>query len=120
QFLDQTVVELATPFAGEERHDLLATDRELRAIAPCAVHGIGQRDALGIAAVPGVLGHADLLDCRLARERREGRSCFAVVAHGASLAEQNARGARWSYSDDADLRWPVPAPTPCSRRCLRP
>src|SRR5438874_1309012 len=43
QFLDEPVVELLVPFAREELHDGLAPLQELRAIAPHAVRGVGER-----------------------------------------------------------------------------
>ena len=52
-FLDQAVVELAVPFAGEEFDDGLAALKELGAVAPAAVLAIGERDAGRVARVPG-------------------------------------------------------------------
>src|SRR5215813_9155212 len=76
-FLDQAVVELALPFARQERHDLVAAVQEFGAVAPPAVGRVGERDARRIARVPGVLGHARLLRGRFGGERRKRRS-----AHG--------------------------------------
>jgi hypothetical protein len=73
-FLDQAVVELALPFARQERHDPFAALKELGAIAPAAVAGVGQRDAVGIARVPRILGHASLLGCCFEREGRKRRT----------------------------------------------
>src|SRR5512138_2893165 len=58
EILDQAVVELPRPFAGEEGDDGGASGKEFRAVAPAAVLGIGERDALGIARIPGVFRHA--------------------------------------------------------------
>src|SRR5205085_12379135 len=72
-FLDQAVVELALPLARQERHDRFAALKELRAIAPAAVAGVGERDPVGIARVPRILGHASFLGCcfeRVGRKRR--------------------------------------------------
>src|SRR5262249_54390779 len=59
--LNQPIVQLAIPFAREKRLNLLATMNEFRTVAPDAVEGIGERDAGGIASVPGVFGEARLL-----------------------------------------------------------
>ena len=45
--LDQAVIELAVPFARQERLDGLAALQEFRAVAPAAVGRIGKRDAAG-------------------------------------------------------------------------
>src|SRR3989338_9430667 len=58
EFLDQPIVLLALPLAGEKRADLLTADRELAAITPAAVERIGQGPALGLAAVPALFRHA--------------------------------------------------------------
>src|SRR5512138_48143 len=47
EVLDQAVVALLLPFAGEEGLDRLAALKEFRAVAPAAVLGIGKRDAFG-------------------------------------------------------------------------
>src|SRR5690348_16858859 len=74
QLLDEAVLELAGPFALQELDDPRAPLEELRAIAPAAVLGVCERHALGIARVPGVLGHADLLDGGLERKGRKRRA----------------------------------------------
>ena len=56
--LDEAVVELAPPFAGQERDDRLAAGEDFGAIAPAAVDRVGERDTFGIARIPGVLGPA--------------------------------------------------------------
>src|SRR5205823_8385914 len=70
ELLAQPVVELARPLALEELHDRLATAEELVAVAPLRVLRVGERDALRIARVPGVLGGLHLLARRLLCERR--------------------------------------------------
>ena len=49
KFLDQPVVEFFRPFAAQEGNDCLASLKELSAIAPATVFGIGRCDAFGIA-----------------------------------------------------------------------
>src|SRR5580704_15450863 len=56
QVLAQGVVELAAPLGGEELDDRGPPGEEGVAVAPGRVHGVGARDALGVAGVPGVLG----------------------------------------------------------------
>src|SRR5262249_3719306 len=74
QLLDQPIVELAVPLAGEEADDLLAPVEELRAIPPARVGRVGLGHLLGIARVPGILGQTNLLRRGLARERRKRRT----------------------------------------------
>src|SRR6516164_7476705 len=50
-FLDQAVVELAAPLAGQKGLDRRAPVQKLRAVAPVAVSGIGECHASGIARV---------------------------------------------------------------------
>ena len=71
ELLDQAIVELAVPLALQEGLDLLAPVEKLGAVAPAAVHRVGQHHARGIARVPGVLGHAHLLGGGLGGERRQ-------------------------------------------------
>src|SRR5579864_8166743 len=63
EFLDEPIVELAVPFAGQKRLDRRAPLKELSPVSPPAVFGIGERDARRIARVPAVLGPARLLRC---------------------------------------------------------
>src|SRR5262245_56497245 len=93
QLLDQSIVELARPFAAQERLDLGAPHREFGAIAPAAVLGIAERDALGVARVPGILGHAHLLHGGLACERRK-----RGTAHALMLLVVTFTHARWQSS----------------------
>src|ERR1700722_13387470 len=71
EILDQAILMLPRPFAGEKRHDRGAAFEEFGAIAPAAVLGIGQRDAFGIAQVPGIFGHPGLLGGGFSGERRK-------------------------------------------------
>src|SRR5215470_11483881 len=76
-FLNQPIIELAIPFAGEECLNFLAPMNEFRAVSPNAVGGIGECHASGVAGIPGVLGEARLL-CR--GFGAEGRQWW--TAHG--------------------------------------
>src|SRR5215469_9924777 len=74
QFLDEPVVELPGPLALQERAHLIPPRGELRAISPARILRVHLHDALGIAGVPGILGHTHLLGSRLEGERRDGRA----------------------------------------------
>src|SRR6266702_3415981 len=74
EILDQAILLLLLPFAGEERDDGLAALKDFRAIAPAAVLGIGERDARGVARIPGVLGHTGFLRGGLPGDRRKRRA----------------------------------------------
>jgi hypothetical protein len=76
QLLDEPVVEFLRPLAAQEGLDLLATDRELGAVAPAGVFRVDPRADFGVARVPGVLGAAHLLRRSLFGERRNGRTRF--------------------------------------------
>src|SRR5215212_5655132 len=80
EVLLQAVVELPGPLTLEERDDLLAALEELLAVAPLGVLGVGERDLLGIAGVPGVLGRFDLPPGTLLSKRRHGRSYLLILA----------------------------------------
>ena len=56
----------------------VAALQELGAIAPAAVGRVGERDARGIARVPGVFGHARLLRGGLGGERRKRRTVHGI------------------------------------------
>src|SRR6202020_3024700 len=49
EFLDQPIVELAVPFAGQKRFDRRPTLKELRTVAPPAVLSIGEGHARRVA-----------------------------------------------------------------------
>src|ERR1700733_6099021 len=70
QLLDETVIELARPFARQERLDGLAALEELRAVSPAAVRGVREGHSRWIAAVPCVLGQTHFLG---GRRNVEGR-----------------------------------------------
>src|ERR1700719_4117995 len=55
EFLDEAIVEFATPFSGEELDDFLAAVDELGTVAPFAIHRVSEGDLLGIARVPSIL-----------------------------------------------------------------
>src|SRR5829696_563156 len=76
QLLDEPVVELAIPFACQELDDLGPSLEDLAAVSPLAVDRIRQRNAFGIASVPGIFGAADLLDRGLLREWRKRGTCL--------------------------------------------
>src|SRR5262245_7237087 len=78
QLLDQSIVQLAVPFAPKKRDDLLAPGDEFGPIAPAALETIGTGHPLGVARIPAILGSPHLLDRRVERERRQRRSRLGV------------------------------------------
>src|SRR5215471_5709769 len=69
--LNEPIIELAIPFAGEECLDFLAPMNEFGAVSPNAVGGIGECYASGVAGIPGVLGEARLLRGGFCAEGRQ-------------------------------------------------
>ncbi|MNY37562.1 hypothetical protein D3C86_1721340 [compost metagenome] len=69
EFLDQPVVQLLGPFAGQEALGLFAVVGELGAVAPLGVQGVGQGHALRVARVPAVFGQANFFNGRFTGER---------------------------------------------------
>src|SRR5215470_14605392 len=92
QLLPQAIVELLGPFAPQELLDRGAAGEELAAVAPLRILGVGERDALGIAAVPGILGGLDLGlravsgEGRLDVRRRAGHGPVTPLSAGARAA----------------------------------
>jgi hypothetical protein len=85
EILDQAIVEFFRPFAPEERDDRRAALKELRAIAPAAVLGVGERHAFGIARVPGVFRHSSFLGGGFSGERRKWRTGHDGLEFGGGL-----------------------------------
>src|SRR5258708_22925658 len=61
QLLDQAVIELAVPFAGQERLDGGAPLQALSAVPPAAVPRVGEGHAGRVACGPSILGPAGRL-----------------------------------------------------------
>lgn len=61
QFLDEAVLVLLLPLAGQKLPDGFAASEELAAVAPLADLGVGEGHAGGVTRVPGVFGEAGLL-----------------------------------------------------------
>src|SRR5512137_232776 len=59
QFLDEPVIQLPAPLADQALPDGLATRQEFRPVTPRAVWRVSKRHAVGVAGIPGVLGHAN-------------------------------------------------------------
>src|SRR3954465_10669513 len=74
EVLDQAIVMLLRPFAGEEFDDRLAPLEEFSAVTPTAVLGIGQRHPHRVARIPGTFRHARLLGGGFAGEWRQRRT----------------------------------------------
>src|SRR3954469_5971391 len=82
EVLDQAIVVLLLPFAGEEFGDRRAALEKLAAVTPDAVFGIGQRHLDGVTRIPGVFGHPGLLGGGLASERRKWRTRHGAPRFG--------------------------------------
>ena len=76
EFLDEAIVGFALPFSGEKLDDLFAAMEELITVSPAAIDGVGERDLLRVAAIPGVLCLAYFLDSRFVGEGRKRRPLF--------------------------------------------
>lgn len=74
QFLDQAIFVLARLFAGEEFAHFFTPDRKFDPVAPARVGRIGQRNPIGIAAVPAIFGKSHLLRGGFEREGRQRRT----------------------------------------------
>src|SRR5215467_2161293 len=72
ELLDQPVVELLRPLAGQKLLDGFAPGEELRAVTPDAVRRIGHGYSLRVPCIPGVFGQADLLRRSRCVERGKG------------------------------------------------
>ena len=70
-FLDQPAVELAVPLSRQKGFDRLSSLQKFGTVAPTTISGVGERDARGIARVPGILGQTRLLRGGIGGERRE-------------------------------------------------
>src|ERR1035438_3147842 len=68
QFLDQTIVQLASPFARKKRDNLLTPMDEFRPVPPPAVDRIGKTHTLRVARIPCILSRANLGHSCLARK----------------------------------------------------
>src|SRR5260221_4185286 len=79
EILDQPVLVFLLPLARQERDDRGAAFEEFRTIPPAAVFGVAQRYPLGIARIPGVLGHAGLLVRGFPGERGNWRMRHATA-----------------------------------------
>ena len=71
EILAQHVVELAFPLAPQEGDDLVPAGHELAPVTPRRIDGVRARHPLGVARVPGRLGHEHLLARPGLVERRQ-------------------------------------------------
>ena len=85
-FLDEAIIQLLLPLAGQEGDDSGAAGQELRAVSPGAAFGVGQGHAGRVAGVPGVLGHAGLAGGGFGGEgRTDGGGAGGGVGWGGGL-----------------------------------
>jgi hypothetical protein len=93
QFLAQRIVELASPFSCEEGPDCFSALEEFVSVSPLRIFGVGEGDAIGVTAVPSILGGLHLLTCGLLGEWRY---------RGSAIDSRHSR-TRYSISDAAYL-----------------
>src|SRR5207302_1544678 len=71
ELFDESVVEFAAPFSGEEFHDLFSAVDEFGAVSPLAVYRVGEGDLFWIPGVPSIFGLTDLCGGGFAGEWRD-------------------------------------------------
>src|SRR5205085_7932373 len=75
QLFDQAVLQFAIPFTCQKGRDLFAAANKIGTVSPLAFQCVAKRHALGIAAVPGILGYTNLLHGGIdGSEGRQGRT----------------------------------------------
>src|SRR5262249_24410176 len=94
QVLLEPVVELASPLAPQKLADRFATREELVTVSPLRVVCVGERDAIRVWSVAGVLRSLHLLACCLLCGRRQGRS----LGHRATSGRRRRLGKRAALS----------------------
>src|SRR5262249_23290370 len=92
EFLDQTIFQFFVPFARQELHDLLATCKELRPVAPNAVWRVGERDTLRVTSIPGILGQPNFFGGGFGIEWGKGRSWIFFGFHVSDFSKQQLKG----------------------------
>ena len=85
QLFDEAIVLLPFPFAREELYDRRTPLRKLRAIAPPAIDGVGQRYLLRFARIPAIFSQTNLLNLRLASEGRTWWTLRIWGSHGGAV-----------------------------------
>lgn len=86
ELLDEAVIEFPMPLAREEFDDGAPAGKKFGAVAPDAIHSIGEGDFLWLPSVPTVFREADFFDGRLPSERRERWAGFNGLAHWPRIA----------------------------------
>src|SRR5262249_2297227 len=89
-FLDQTIIELAIPFARKERHDFLAATDEFGAVSPDAVRRVGLGNAGGLARIPSILGEPRLLRRGFGTKGRQGWTAHELTLSRSSRQNGDA------------------------------
>ncbi|MNF63320.1 hypothetical protein D3C84_450190 [compost metagenome] len=84
ELLDQPVVMLLGPLAGEEGLGFGAVVSKLGAVAPLGIQGVRQGHFLRVAAVPAIFGQANFQDGGFTGERGKRRTNFIVRGHDLS------------------------------------
>src|SRR5260221_10735615 len=79
EFLDESVIEFAVPFARQKRFDGATALDEFRAIAPAAVGRVGRRNPHGIAGIPSIFRQTHFLGGRLPGEVWQWQSGHWII-----------------------------------------
>ena len=77
ELLDQSIVELPSPFPDQESFNLCAATRELCPVSPSAIRRIGEHHCCWVARVPCILCRANLLGRCLFRKGWQWRPTHA-------------------------------------------
>src|SRR4030081_2127574 len=81
ELFNEPIVQFPTPFALEERNDLLPSIDKLSAVSPARIYRVSQRHFFRIARVPAVFGHTNFLNGRFASKWGQRRTCRPVAAN---------------------------------------
>src|ERR1700754_2602459 len=79
QLLDETIVELISPFARQKSDDLVPAPHNFGPIAPGAVRCISECAPLRTARIPAIFGASDLLNGSIEGERWKWRAALRHV-----------------------------------------
>jgi hypothetical protein len=97
ELLDQPMVQLLGPLAGQEADDCRSTRGELRAVSPAAVGRIGKSDLFWIPAVPAVFCQEmragdELSPAQAPRQPADHEGTHSLAATGTSVRGTASEG----------------------------
>jgi len=79
KFFYEAIIQFLVPFAGEELNNGVAPGEEFNTVAPYAVRGVGEPNALRLTSIPGILSQADFFCSGVRIERRKRWSGGSAV-----------------------------------------